>query len=102
MSILIKCMEMPKEDNISHVILHIHSDGTCAVTGKVYETEGGVPVAVAAFEMYGEAVEVPTPHGRLIDADELPKIAYEHMDDTALAGLENAFERMPTIIEAEE
>ena len=32
---------------------------------------------------------------RLIDADKLFEIAYEHMDDTALAGLENALERLP-------
>ena len=33
---------------------------------------------------------------RYIDADCLMDIAYEHMDDVALAGLQNALEEQPT------
>lgn len=48
----------------------------------------------------GEYVEVPTPHGRLIDADELKKDRinlYGTTDVVLMVDIENA----PTIIEAE-
>ena len=60
-------------------------------------------------------VEVPTPHGRLIDADELERFMYHHAFELDSADqqwdsgcwvryrlFENAMKAMPTIIEAEE
>ena len=60
-------------------------------------------------------VEVPTPHGRLIDADELERFMYHHAFELDSADqqwdsgcwvryrlFENAMKAMPAIIEAEE
>lgn len=60
-------------------------------------------------------VEVPTPHGRLIDADELDHFMYHHAFELDSANqrwdsgcwiryrlFENAMKSIPTIIEAEE
>lgn len=58
MSLLIKGMDMPVEGLVT---VNIHSDGTVYVHGA-YPTE------------LHEAVSVPTPHGRLIDADEFRKV----------------------------
>lgn len=59
MSILIKGVEMPKGD--SGLVLVIFKDGTVYSPGPL--TKGLIR------EKNVEAVPVPTPHGRLIDAD---------------------------------
>ena len=49
-------------------------------------------------------IEVPTPHGRLIDADEL-KTAFPACDnsmDIKVASVRATINHMPTVIEAEE
>ena len=85
MSVLIKGMEMPQGNSTINVL--IYADGT-VYTGHVNDPRYS-------------AVSVPTPHGRLIDADELanktfysatsaPYITYKKFVDT------------PTIIEAED
>ena len=79
MSILIKGMEMPTEDE--EIIVRIDSSGTVM-------TEYALPIS------WAKAIPVP-PHGRLIDADELANSiigAIYHSD------LRDA----PTIIPAEE
>lgn len=98
MSVLIKGMEMPKE---SAVTITVYSDGV--VIRDLYE------------EHNYEAVEVPTPHGRLIDADELHEKMYHEAfevdsDMQKWEGgcwirykvFENCKNQTPTIIEAEE
>ena len=98
MSILIKGLNMPK-DCVS--CRWHHRTGVCVLTGVVTNTGRYCPL-----------VEVPTPHGRLIDGDNVIDLlreqltgdrdtVYEYYDD----GLEMAISELsivPTIIEAEE
>lgn len=94
MSILIKGMEMPK-----------HGEGVCLIVTNFDSC--GSPVAMLVDresilpKAYYDAIEIPTPHGRLIDADELKKDRinfYGTTDVVLMVDIENA----PTIIEAEE
>lgn len=93
MSALIKGMKMPTKGEYE-LRLFCHSDGTATLEGFSIEFEG------EPFEV----IEVPTPHGRLIDADEL--IVFEAHVDGAQNGLRfvpaEFIEAAPTIIEAEE
>lgn len=84
MAILIKGMEMPKGNSALNVL--IYSDGRI-FTGHKKDDEY-------------LAVEVPTPHGRLIDADALTGKAY--MDGKLMCVEMDDIEEAPTIIEAEE
>ena len=60
MNILIKGIDIPKENSI---IIEIDEDG------EVYEhITGGQPVHIKPWV---KAIQIPTPHGRLIDADKL-------------------------------
>ena len=90
MSVLIKGMEMPKNDSWVNV--------------RIKEKDGKPIIAFITGEdlegRYFEIEEVPTPHGRLIDADELKKDRinlYGTTDVVLMVDIENA----PTIIEAE-
>lgn len=58
MSVIIKGLEMPKTGRV---------DITIDSKGKIYSKTSGLP-----FWNYA-AVEIPTPHGGLIDADEIIK-----------------------------
>ena len=88
MSILIKGMEMPQGNSTINVL--IYADGT-VYTGHVNDSRYS-------------AVSVPTPHGRLIDADVLieamMQIIGEQASYKAWALLDTA-RKQPTIIEAE-
>lgn len=95
MSILIKGVEMPKGHKAS--VLTLLPDGRCIDEwGDVFE-----------------AVGVPTPHGRLIDADVLAERCGKQAVDAwnrqtgttwgyAYVEFENDVEDAPTIIEAED
>lgn len=96
MSIIIKGMDMPKKDTGCRIII-------------LYD--GQVAMDDGTFIPKYKAVEIPTPHGRLIDAEELRSqmedawISYRlspnyptYGDSTAMAYLDFA----PTILEAEE
>lgn len=91
MSILIKGMEMPVEGLVT---VNIHSDGLVYVHGA-YPTE------------LHEAVSIPTPHGRLIDADALIMPIERSWQDAGLHGedyrkIKRWIKNALTIIEAEE
>lgn len=95
MSILIKGIEMPK------------SCGDCRFCAGLADTEWGTCAGCLIDDECREAssksgcplVEVPTPHGRLIDADALyNKLDSSDMDIYFKGVLE---EEAPTIIEAE-
>lgn len=98
MSILIKGMKMPKEQPLRIVL---NPNGQLFVDHGVHFTEY-------------EAIEVPTPHGRLIDADELHKAMYHRAFETdgdtmwqsgcwvRYRAIEQVQDSQPTIIEAEE
>ena len=65
MSILIKGMEMPKSNTMFTVTLRVRQDGTAEFISTSRKT-------VKSFPM----IEVPTPHGRLIDENELLRHKY--------------------------
>ena len=92
MSILIKGMEMPKNDSWVNV--------------RIKEKDGKPIIAFITGEdlegKYFEIEEVPTPHGRLIDADELIGYLNEWLSDSvALFGFTRIINHQPIIIEAE-
>lgn len=95
MSILIKGMKMPKDDVCAFKQITITNNW---IDGEV--------IMLAHYsitnEFIGEVVEIPEPHGKLIDADALP------VKDLDSNGWLNAFgvavedlEDAPTVIEAE-
>lgn len=92
MSILIKGMEMPK-----------HGEGVCLIVTNFENC--GSPVAMLVDREsilpkdFYDAIEIPTPHGRLIDADRfLDWLEEFHPNDVVImSGVKNA----KTIIEAE-
>lgn len=93
MSILIKDMEMPKDEGVA---LYIYPDGRA----KLWR-----PHALVGHEF--EAIPVPT-HGRLIDASVIWNLLYDYADSIGLPNMmhfdkimEAAFSSAPTIIPAE-
>ena len=71
MSILIKGMEMPQGNSTINVL--IYADGT-VYTGHVNDSRYS-------------AVSVPTPHGRLIDADKLKEVLEKNFGHTGGASV---------------
>lgn len=92
---LIKGMKMPKLEKTYKVRLYK------AVNGSIIVTACGVKDNL--FRPVGEAIEIKTPHGKLIDAD---MIEYEnwHLEETGknykMVGKDD-IDGMPAIIEAE-
>ena len=87
MSVLIKGMKMPKEKPL-RIVLNPN--------GQLFVDHG------SRFTEY-ETVEVPTPHGRLIDADELEAdTEWSERHDDYAAFSRAQINSAPTIIEAEE
>ena len=84
MSILIKGMEMPQGNSTINVL--IYADGT-VYTGHVNDSRYS-------------AVSVTTPHGRLIDADELANKTF-YSKTSAPYITYKKFVDAPTVIEAE-
>jgi len=92
MSILIKGMKMPKNGEMKKIII-----------GRA--PNGIEPIAIVTGDKteFYKIFEVPTPHGRLIDADELDSItviSYPSKGDPFVAGRIKKI-IAPTIIEAE-
>ena len=89
MSIILKGIELPKEGE--DITLEINHKGEV----RVYSTE------LKETDTDAEAIQIPTPHGRLIDADKLRE-NIEEVDRpdgyTALVHIKYA----PTILESEE
>ena len=115
MSVLIKGMEMPlhtehdgEKDTVFQCAIMVHQDNTAEL---VIRRDPANPFANCNEPHIDKCplVEVPTPHGRLIDTDILRNKLERHRDmcgdvelahgiDVAIRILNNA----PTIIEAEE
>lgn len=101
MRVLIKGMDMPK--CCADCPLNDEYDD-CGALDTDYYTEGKYTGRLPNCPL----VEVPTPHGRLIDADELMKVIKEYDDEfgneiehgRCVSFLATVLE-MPTIIEAE-
>ena len=108
MSVLVKGMEMPlyttrngEKDTIYQCAVVVHKDNTAEL---VVRRESAYPFAncnEAHIDKY-PLIEVQTPHGRLIDADELIGYLNEWLSDSvALFGFTRIINHQPTIIEAE-
>ena len=101
MSVLIKGMKMPKNcDNCD--LIQFDDEGLeahCPLS-PYYRWCGTPP----DYILEGcRLVEIPTPHGRLIDADELIGYLNEWLSDSVvLFGFTRIINHQPTIIEAEE
>ena len=97
MSVIVKGMEMPNIPAFREkaaVVLEKGKAPRLVVNYKI----GYVDTNLKAYEL----VEVPTPHGRLIDADELIRYLNEWISDpVALSGFTRIINHQPTIIEAE-
>ena len=107
MSVLIKRMKMPEKCGLCN-LFHAESPMHCTVV-KGHKTVGA-PYGMSRPE-WCPLVEVPTPHGRLIDADK----GKEAMDYVCDAGgwlepvteavnkyVKRHLDKAPTVIEAEE
>ena len=88
MSVLIKGMDMPKAGDTFHFAVTF-GYGKMAIIDPTGEN-GPILFDVS---------EVPTPHGRLIDADALMELAQNCIYKTVDC---NDIARVPTVIEAEE
>ena len=93
MSIILKGIDMPKEGE--HIVTLIKSNGKCSYWKQ--DTEYGICEPMQTVE----AIQIPTPHGRLIDGDEL-KANYTDDDDVYTPWLRADIDDAPTILEAEE
>ena len=103
MSILIKGMEMPKhagvnedKDTVYRCIVIAHPDNSAEL---VIDTEFASPYDNGHNVKRCPLVAVPTPHGRLIDADKFLEWLQEFYPNSVaiMSGVKNA----KTIIEAE-
>ena len=89
MSIILKGIDMPKEGE--HIVTLIKSNGKCSYWKQ--ETEYGICEPMQTVE----AIQIPTPHGRIIDRDDI-YIGRWDIDSDLAEQIQNA----PTILEAEE
>ena len=97
MAILIKGMEMPTRCWDCPFWMRGHDESYCDLTQKDVPRWTPTPRPADC-----PLVEVPTPHGRLIDADRLP-ICREYSDGYEFhAVYEEDLNAAPTVIEAEE
>ena len=102
MSILIKGMEMPKCCDDCWALDEYGDYPRCRIT----EEQRGYNFRIREQRMeHCPLIEVPTPHGRLIDADAL-KVERPIMDGSITVGVSYAITRKeideaPTVIEAE-
>lgn len=102
MAVLIKGMEMPKncyecpfgllEYTSQYYSKTIRNKFACCITHKAKTS--------TRRNRFCPLVEVPTPHGRLIDADVLT--GEQYMQGNIMVVEMDAIENAPTIIEAEE
>lgn len=100
MSVLIKNMSMPKGCMECDLWLKTSEiAGVCAKLCRVVKIE---PRYARGRRRDCPLTEVPAPHGKLIDADELIGYLNERLSDpVALSGFTRIINHQPTIIEAE-
>lgn len=117
MSLMIKGMEMPKhaiksgtDDTLYRSCVIVHPDGTAElILDSTFADMFGFEHNLNRFPL----IEIPAPHGRLIDADRLMKVIeqnaytlinYCNSKDRGmfLCGIRQAIDEAPTIIEVEE
>ena len=109
MSVLIKGMEMPKccEECVAGAYEYNDNDERCFVCGFIksqhpWECEhveiDGIDTTKARAD-FCPLIEVPTPHGRLVDLD---KMIDRFWDGNSMEVFKSELEQIQTVIEAEE
>ena len=83
MSIILKGINLPKDGEMHRINIYDNGNTYITTSNRWYETE----------MKDIEAIQIPTPHGRLVDADEI--FTYGHWEEQAVS-------EAPTILEAEE
>ena len=99
MSVLIRGMKMPKECRECYLLEYYEYLGEtqCSITRRML-AERGKPISFDSRPCWCPLVEVPEPHGRLIDADALDyKLGASDRD----IYVKYTLEEEPTVIEAE-
>lgn len=92
MGVYIKGIDMPKKGE--HIVALIKSDGECSYWKQEIEHGTCEPMQTV------KAIQIPTPHGRLIDADALFQDLREH-NIPFNNDINSAINVAPTILEAE-
>ena len=92
MSIILKGIDLPEKfESASLTLERIERYGTIRV---INESSG---------EYIGHAIQIPTPHGRLIDGDELKSIkSIQSADFNSIETIQKWIDNAPTILESEE
>ena len=106
MSVLIKGMKLPKraavdgeKDTVYRCAILAHPDNSVDL---IIDTKFASAYDNGHNIQRYPITEIPTPHGRLIDADELIGYLNEWLSDSvALFGFTRIINHQPTIIEAE-
>ena len=94
MSIIIKDLDMPKETERVEIIF--------------WHSIGEKDEYILQHNMDVKAIQIPTPHGRLIDADELQELYADAVGvdlsnyDVKVAVIRQNIKDMPAILESEE
>ena len=83
MSIILKGINLPKDGEMHRINIYDNGNTYITTSNRWYETE----------MKDIEAIQISTPHGRLIDANKI--FTYSHWE-------EQAVNEAPTILEAEE
>lgn len=97
MSLILKGIDMPKDGEMHRINIYDNGNTYIITSNRLYETE----------RKDIEAIQIPTPHGRLIDGDELKKRLYGYerwtgIDEAPYEYAEKEVYDAPTILEAEE
>lgn len=83
MSLILKGINMPKDGEMHRINIYDNGNTYITTSNRWYETE----------MKDIEAIQIPVPHGRLIDANKI--FTYSHWEEQAVS-------EAPTILEAEE
>lgn len=71
MSLILKGIDLPRNGDCHHITIYDNGDTYMTTSNRLYETD----------RKDVEVVEIPTPHGRLIDADKLKMECYNTMEE---------------------
>ena len=97
MGVYIKGMEMPKDCRECPMQVYYSSGKTWCKSTDMILAEDYKPIPFDGRPKWCPLVEVPTPHGRLIDEDEITAYSYLERNDEEVESLDE----FPTVIEAE-
>lgn len=97
MSVLVRGLQIPEDCFLCPCIEYYHPGYVCWITGyQAHHNERPIGCPL---------VEVPTPHGRLLDADDVFHVLtsyYHHSTDFQREALKEALARVSTIIGEED